>query len=442
MRAVSLLFSVAAAFVPAALAAEDTPAASRIEGTTIHYYAALYEAFEAAAGTSIDNPDEITVFSDIILDKPIIIDTPKHIRLAAADGNRTIQRGSGNLDYPLFWITGEFASLTLGKPYMGSELVIDGGYVEHDSGVPAASIEAFAPLIAVNGLDSKLVIYDNVILQNNYNHSSVAGTSFYQNGAGVFIRTTGDNFEHQAEFIMKGGTIRGNINNVQNVYPYGGGVFITGFGIFTMEGGVIMNNTAERSGGGFYTGSTGSFRKTGGIIYGSDAPAGFRNTVLNGSSSPKVFGHAVCVELINDPLHHFRDDTVRENDFLSYVGSPTGNGVFGQGEKWEKPKPNSLSLWIIVIGSVLALGGVVCFLAIKLKQQPIPAAVTAVIEPEVELTPHEREFFDQLLTELTTKEIARNMELTYSGVYFHIQKLYNKLGVQNRTELFAKYIKK
>ena len=70
-----LLFMASTAF-----ADTPTPAASRTEGVTVHYYAALHEAFEAASGTSVDMPDEITVLADIILDKPIIIDTAKIIQ--------------------------------------------------------------------------------------------------------------------------------------------------------------------------------------------------------------------------------------------------------------------------------------------------------------------------------------------------------------------------
>jgi DNA-binding CsgD family transcriptional regulator len=255
------------------------------------------------------------------------------------------------------------------------------------------------------------------------------------------IRTVDDDAVNLTEFIMKGGTIRGNIHDSQNDIPKGGGVLITGFGLFTMEGGIIMNNTAARSGGGFSTGSRGSFKKTGGIIYGSDAPAGFRNRAIKGIG-PKVFAHAVEVALTDDPLFQFRNDTVRENDFLSYTGSPTHNGVFGQGEKWDKPKQNSFPYRIIILASVLTLGGLVFFLKLKRKQQPIPAGVITTIEPEVELTPREREIFDQLLTELSTKDIARNMGLTYTGVLYNINKLYGTLGVQSRVEFLAKYIKK
>jgi DNA-binding CsgD family transcriptional regulator len=242
---------------------------------------------------------------------------------------------------------------------------------------------------------------------------------------------------------MKGGTIRGNINNVQTPLPCGGGVLIASSGHFTMEGGSIMNNTAFRSGGGFHTGSRGSFKKTGGIIYGSDAPDGYRNTVINGTSSPKTFGHAVFVALTDDPPFLFRDDTVRENDFLSYVGSPTENGVFGQGEKWTTPKTISYPWWLIItaslIATVLAFGGVLFFLMVKRKQQAIPAENTVAVEPAVELSPREREIFDLLLTDIPVKHIATNLKITYSGVNFHIKNLYGKLGVQSRTELLVKF---
>jgi hypothetical protein len=121
---------------------------------------------------------------------------------------------------------------------MENELIIDGGYLN------TPPIQAHAPLISLNGQGAKLVMHDKVFLQNNYNCGTGVGTSINKGGAGVAIRTVYSDTEDQAEFIMKGGTIRGNKNNVQSVYPCGGGVFIYYAGIFTMEGGVTMNNTA------------------------------------------------------------------------------------------------------------------------------------------------------------------------------------------------------
>jgi len=430
-----------------AFADTSKPAASRMEGVTVHYYAALHEAFEAASGTSVDTPDEITVLVDIILDKPIIIDTAKHIRLVAADGGRTIQRGSGNLENPLFWLLGDSATLTLGKPYMGNDLVIDGGYLN------TPPIEAHAPLITINGRNSKLIMYDKVFLQNNYSNANCASSDTYRNGAGIFIRTIADDLDNQAEFIMKGGTIRGNINNQQNPTPCGGGILIAGFGFFIMEGGEIMNNTAYRSGGGFHTGGRGTFKKTGGIIYGSDAPDGYRNTVIDGTSRPIIYGHALCAAhtLKYEELYAFRDDTVGENETLTFIGDPVlaNLDLFGKGDKWSRSNEIENKInhpwWIIVIASLiataLAFGCVLFFLTVKRKQQAIPDEDTAAVELSVELSPREKEIFDLLLTDLPVKHIANDLKITYSGVNFHIKNLYSKLGVQSRTELLVKFRK-
>jgi DNA-binding CsgD family transcriptional regulator len=431
-----LLFTASTAF-----AQTPTPATSRTDGVTVHYYASLHEAFDSATGTSIDTPDEITVLSDIILDEPIIIDTAKHIRLVTADGNRTIQRGSGNLEYPLFWLIGDSATLTLGKPNMKNNLIIDGGYLN------TPSIEARAPLITINGRNSKLIMYDKVFLQNNYSNAHCASSDTYRNGAGIFIRTVADDLENQAEFIMKGGTIQGNINNQQNPTPCGGGVFIAGFGFFIMEGGVIMNNTAYRSGGGFHTGGRGTFKKTGGIIYGSDAPVGYRNTVIDGTSHPIIYGHALCAAytLKYEELYAFRDDTVGENESLTFIGDPVlaNLDLFGKGDKWSRSNEiqNKINRfwWIIAIASVLALGGILFLFIVKRKRQAIPAGA---IKPAVKLSPREREIFNLLLTDLSTKQIADKLGLSYSGVNFHIQNLYRKLKLQSRTELLTKFVTK
>jgi DNA-binding CsgD family transcriptional regulator len=417
--------------------------ASRTEGANTLYYSTLHEAFEAAAGTSIDSPDEITLLADITVYEPLTVDEGKHIRLVP-DGNRTIRRGSDFLEYPVIWVSGEAASLSLGKPGMEGELIIDGGYLN------TPPIEAHAPLAAVSGPDAKLVMYDKVTLQNNYNNGSPPTTSYYQNGAGVFVRTAGDrNSDRPVEFIMKGGIIRGNRNYLQNLLANGGGVAVAGFGLFTMEGGVIMDNTAYRSGGGLCVGSRASFSKTGGVIYGKNAPAGYRNDVVSGIGSPLSYGHAVIVHLPEEPGYQFRDDTVGESDRLSYTGSPRDNGVFGQGEKWTRPNDNNRRYLLIAISFATTAGVVLIFLIVKIrrdrKRYAFPAGEIpqgAVIEPGVELSPRERQVFDLLLTELPIKQIAGELKITYSGVVFHIRNIFAKLGIQSRTELLVKYRKK
>ena len=402
----------------------QTPAASRTVGENTFYYATLHQAFEAAAGTSIDAPDEITLLADITVYEPLTVDDGKHIRLAAGNGDRTIQRGNGFLEFPVIWVKGEAASLTLGKHGMEGELVIDGGYLN------APPIEAHAPLIAVSGPDSKLVMYDNVTIQNNCNNGSPPTTSYYQNGAGVFVRTAGDHNSHRlAEFIMKGGTIRGNINNLQSPLANGGGVGVVGFGLFTMEGGIITGNTAYRSGGGLCVGSRGSFNKTGGVIE--------RNIALNGVGPPKTYGHAVVVHLVDNPFYQFRDDTVRENDRLSYTGDPRENGVFGQGEKWRAPGDLHYRRYLLFIALLPLTLGAVLFARKKAAQNP--PAVFAQELPELGLSPREKQVFSQLLSGAAPKEIAYNLKIRYPTVNFHINNLYRKLGIQSRAELFARY---
>jgi DNA-binding CsgD family transcriptional regulator len=436
-----LLFAVAAAALlsTAALADDaalaDTPTASRTAGAQTLYYETVHEAFEAAEGVSIDTPDEITLLADIVLDAPIIIDTAKHIRLIPGSAARTIRRGGANLDYPLFLIKGNASSLTLGKPDMEGELVIDGGYLQ------TPPVMAHSPLITVNGADSKLIMYDNVTLQNNFNNAGAIVDPFYQNGSGVFLRTLGERQiaepEHWAEFIMKGGTIRGNTNNIHGAYPYGGGVMITDSGVFTMEGGTIMNNTAASVGGGVYIRNSGTFRKTGGIIYGKNAPPEFRNTAQNGILGS--FGHAVYVTLPT-ASDRYRDDTVDEKDYLTYTGAMTQDGVFGANEKWSRPPQNRN--WLIAGLLAAAALGLAAYFIIRKRLKAAAAPEEAEGPQDLGLTPRESEIYNLLLDGLSVKEIAYSLKLTYWGVTFHIRNIYAKAGVQNQRELLLKYGKK
>jgi DNA-binding CsgD family transcriptional regulator len=410
------------------------------------YYSTLQEAFSAAAGTSLDNPDEITLLADVTLDEHIVIESGRHIRLAAGGGARTITRG-GVVDYPLFWFRGNDASFMLGKPPEAGEvsgaglLTIDGGYRNEPS------IKARSPLIAITGQRSKMVMYDGVALQNNYNYSDTDGTDLYGHGAGVLIRTDEGGNENMSEFIMKGGKIRGNINNAQNPHPCGGGVYIFAFGLFTMEGGAIFDNTAYGSGGGFHAAVRGSFRKTGGVIYGEDADEGLRNMVINGAGDPVIKGHAVCVAVYDGLLFQFRDDTVGEDDVLSYSGSITGNGVFGEGENWEPSGDYRRRFIIIAVFAVAVVGGAAVFFILRTrrkKQAAIPAERIkrpALLEIARNLPPREKEVFELLLTDRSLKVIADELDISYSGANSHTQKIYRKFGIQSRTELLILFHK-
>ncbi|MCL2762394.1 MAG: helix-turn-helix transcriptional regulator [Treponema sp.] len=439
MKKVLLLFLL---MVPMGAGAQT---ASRSDGVTVYYYATIHEAIKAVGGgSSLYVPDEITILTDIILDEPLIVEDGIHIRIVSGNADVTIQRGSKNIGYPVIWVKGEGASLHLGKPAayeqpgMENELFIDGGYLDN-------GIKAHAPLIALSGPDAKLFMFDKVFLQNNYNNGDVPGNSHYQNGAGVNIRTYPENSGRQAEFIMKGGTIRGNTNDVLSRVAKGGGVLIRGFGIFTMEGGVIKNNAAQMTGGGFHSDSRGSLKKTGGIIYGANAPAGFQNTALEGIGKPANYGHAVSISIIDHQFFQYRNDTVTGNEYLSYTGAPEGNGIFGEGEKWDNSDKNIWRRLFIIILFVLLFAIPVFMIIWKLTfKKQIEKVLKNNPAPKIDfenmgLSPREKEICGLLLTELSIKQIAYALKITYSGVNYHIKNIYQKLNINKRAELFIKF---
>ena len=55
------------------------------------------------------------------------------------------------------------------------------------------------------------------------------------------------------------------------------------------------------------------------------------------------------------------------------------------------------------------------------------------------MTLREQEIFTLLLTDKTPKNIADMLEISYDTVLYHQKKLYRKLGIQSRAELFVKY---
>jgi DNA-binding CsgD family transcriptional regulator len=58
---------------------------------------------------------------------------------------------------------------------------------------------------------------------------------------------------------------------------------------------------------------------------------------------------------------------------------------------------------------------------------------------ELGLTPRETQVFTLLLTEVSPKQIAAELKISYASVNFHTKNLYRKLNIQSRTELFALY---
>ena len=116
---------------------------------------------------------------------------------------------------------------------------------------------------------------------------------------------------------------------------------------------------------------------------------------------------------------------------------------------------------VIAIGVVVALSSI-CFLVLPYLQKKLfgadwtdglhlkdmteytqGLAETDVINvnEHLNLTEREHEVFTMLLKGMAPKEIAYTLKISYPTVNFHTTNLYRKLGIQSRSELFAKYKK-
>jgi DNA-binding CsgD family transcriptional regulator len=72
--------------------------------------------------------------------------------------------------------------------------------------------------------------------------------------------------------------------------------------------------------------------------------------------------------------------------------------------------------------------------------QPPAVTETADVRDSLGLTDREHEIFTMLLKNMSPKEIAYTLKISCHTVVFHRTNLYHKLGIQSRTELFARYL--
>jgi DNA-binding CsgD family transcriptional regulator len=144
----------------------------------------------------------------------------------------------------------------------------------------------------------------------------------------------------------------------------------------------------------------------------------------------------------------YRNDTVTENDNLTFLSDTPGNGILGKGEKWENPNKAFFCLLLAIFLPLLAL--VVCAFLIfrnrtlklaKLIQEAAEQSVKAAPDIDLEsmeLSDREEEICELLLTDRPLKEIAAVLKLSYPGATHRAQNLYKKLGIENRTELLVR----
>jgi two-component system nitrate/nitrite response regulator NarP len=62
-------------------------------------------------------------------------------------------------------------------------------------------------------------------------------------------------------------------------------------------------------------------------------------------------------------------------------------------------------------------------------------------DPFSSLTPRERELLEELSAGLTNQQMASRTEVSLNTVKFHLKNLYDKLGLGNRAQAVAFYMK-
>jgi hypothetical protein len=100
------------------------------------------------------------------------------------------------------------------------------------------------------------------VIKNNRNDYPEGGA---RAGGGVYV-------SEYTSFIMTGGKIEQNGD--RSLTEKGGGIFVDGRGIATMEGGEILDNMSKEQGGGVYIAPRGTFIMSDGTISGNSSGAG------------------------------------------------------------------------------------------------------------------------------------------------------------------------
>jgi DNA-binding CsgD family transcriptional regulator len=96
-----------------------------------------------------------------------------------------------------------------------------------------------------------------------------------------------------------------------------------------------------------------------------------------------------------------------------------------------------MRLTLIFTGMALAA----VFIAIILRLNAVKKEL-AVAKEENGLTNREQEILTMLLSGKEPKEIASSLNISYSGVNYHIKNIFVKFGIQSRAELMVKYLNK
>ena len=194
----------------------------------------------------------------------------------------------------------------------------------------------------------------------NMTGGTVAGNMSDYKGGGVFVR---------GEFTMAGGIVCNNRSN------YGGGV-VADAGAFTMSGGMICDNTGRIGGGGVYVGGYGKFTLNGGTISGNHCTNDFGdyggggvmiftngnfkmtggtitdNTAQNGG------GVGIITSLSSSGRVEISGGTIRNNNARA-----SGGGVYSfSGKDATKSFSVAVTGDVSIVGNSAATGGGVCIM--------------------------------------------------------------------------------
>ncbi|GHU25225.1 hypothetical protein FACS1894172_08440 [Spirochaetia bacterium] len=238
-------------------------ASRSVEGNIV-CYASLVSALSAATGTS-GSPDTIRVYKDIPLSSVVSIPAGKHIELTSSIGNSiwTLKRGATT--------TGDLFTVASGASLTLSTLIIDG-----DKNTVA---DAGGSLVKNSGI---FTMNDGATLQNNKTTTSGdSGGGVYNSGAfdmdgGAISGNSADGgggVYNSGTFTMNDGTISENEASM-----FGGGVYNDGTGTFTMNDGSITGNSADDGGG---VSNAGNFRMYNGSITKNEASSMYGGGVYN-----------------------------------------------------------------------------------------------------------------------------------------------------------------
>jgi hypothetical protein len=208
---------------------------------------------------------------DIALNEDFTIELPINNIRAPAGAGTTLTIRSANPASPVTLTrgtTGNLFTVPAGATLIFRDIIIDGGnfiisdddddedeYDEEGNLVTRPATTVAGSLVRVNS--GSFIMNAGAVLRNNVNMPTSGNNTSAFNGGGVVVSGTGI-------FTMNGGEITGNKSSFE-----AGGVYVDQNATFTMTGGKIYGNTANNAGGVYARRST--FTMSGGQINGNTA---------------------------------------------------------------------------------------------------------------------------------------------------------------------------